>query len=242
MNDCDRPRVRVSDLSREGARRPCYVALLVLLAFLTPASVGAQALPLVSEPTFTPPGVRIPDWHVRFDEPGVSDNAVSFRGMNGGMHVTTGPAAILWKVDPTADIPYTVDAYFLSRVAPTARQTYGIFIGGRNLIGEAPRYTAFVAREDGRFLLESRVGADRHVIVDWTETPAIARPDEKDDLYGRLTIQVARDTVTFLSNDRVVAMQPHSAIETQGLAGLRVLDGADVHIRYFEVYAGTGTP
>ena len=47
---------------------------------------------------------------------------------------------------------------------------------------------------------------------------------------NKLTVEAAGDTVRFLVNDTEVATQPRSAVDTEGVTGLRVTHLLNMHI------------
>ena len=94
--------------------------------------------------------------------------------MNGGLHATTGPNIIFWDPQQTASGNYTVKATFTVTKPPSHPVAYGLFIGGANLDQDSQKYSYFVIREDGQFLIKKRNGAaTSNVAGDWAANPAV---------------------------------------------------------------------
>jgi hypothetical protein len=119
-------------------------------------------------------------------------------------------------------------------------EAYGLFIGGSNLQDSTQAYTYFVIRPmDGAILINHRAGDARpKQIVPWTPEPAVNKEDATDGhASNSLTIHVAKDTVHFIANGKLVRAIPKSDLggATDGLAGLRVNHNLDLHISDFKV-------
>jgi len=191
---------------------------------------------------FTPPprpiagnGVEVPGWWARMDDPKEGRAGLKFAPMNGGLHATTGPNIIFWDPQQTAMGEYTVKATFSVLKPPSHEVAYGLFIGGSDLEGDTQRYSYFVIREDGQFLLKKRNGASTSNIAgDWAPSPAVMKR-EAGVQKNELAIQVAGGRVSFMANGKEVASQPASAVDTSGVVGLRIGHGMDIQIDGFEV-------
>jgi hypothetical protein len=213
-----------------------WLASLALLALALPAVVEAQggrgggpARPVAGN------GVEVPGWWARVDEPAQIKQSMKFAPMGSGIHATTGPNAIFWDPQQEASGQYTVKAAFTLTKPASHPVAYGLFIGGMNLSEDDQRYTYFVIRQDGKFLLKKRNGtATSDVAGDWMDHAAIVKPDS-GKAANELSIRVAKDAVTFLVNGMEVAKQPASAVDTEGVAGLRIGHGLDLQIDGFAV-------
>ena len=72
---------------------------------------------------------------------------------------------------------YTAKASFVLNKPASHPVAYGLFIGGMDLSEDNQRYTYFVIRQDGKFLLKKRNGAQTsNVAGDWMDHPAIVKP------------------------------------------------------------------
>jgi len=193
---------------------------------------------------FTPPprpvaghGVEVPGWWGRTDQPGDATTGLKFVEMNGGLHATTGPNLILWDPDKTATPPYTVKATFTVVKPPSHPVAYGLFIGGSNLAEDSQRYSYFVIREDNKFLIKKRAGATTsNVTGDWADNPAVMARTAAGQ-KNELAVQVSATQAVFSINGKPVATHPVSAIDADGVVGLRIGHVLDVQIDGFTVEA-----
>jgi hypothetical protein len=199
-------------------RRFSVVALTTILA----APIAAQA----------PAG-----WQLRVDR---STNAadpdnvpdVKFVTMGKGFHVTTGPAAVLWRPEDTATGVYTVKARF-RLVKPSGHTNYyGLVFGGGDLAGAGQNYLYFLVAQDGTFLVKHRAGEAAHVVKDKTASDAIIKPDSTGSSTNTLEVRVGADKIEYVVNGTVVHSTPKAGMSarTDGAWGLRVNHLLEVHV------------
>jgi hypothetical protein len=112
-------------------------------------------------------------WQVRLDDGSTQPTGVQFMTMGSGFHVMTGPAAILYKPDMTKSGTYQVQATFRQMEPAEHPEAYGLFIGGADLQAANQKYTYFLIRQDGKYLIKRRAGM---------ETPAVAERTQRH--YG----------------------------------------------------------
>lgn len=180
-------------------------------------------------------GVMVQGWQARLDRERANVNDLRFATMGTGLHATTGPAAIFWQPATTAKGEYKVSATFTQTKPSDHPNAYGIVFGGSDLSGPGQRYSYFVVREDGEFLVKKRTGTQTPVVIDWTAHPAVNTLDAKGRATNTLTVEVGKEQVRFLVNGKEVATQPRSALDTEGIVGLRINHNLDVHIEGFKV-------
>lgn len=218
-------------------------AVMVAICALTLSPLVAGQIPPKPAPTDhdrTDGGVKVPGWKARLDEPNGTIQDLSFITMGFGMHVTTGPAAILWNPDHTVTGHYTVSASFGPGSLPDHQEAYGLFIGGADLQTERQKYTCFVVSKDGQFLIKKRSGAQiKNRSGDWVEHPAIHKFDPSGKLTNQLAIRVGREVVSFVVNGQEVARHPGSSLDTSGIVGIRANHHIDMHIDGFRVRRGS---
>ena len=180
-------------------------------------------------------GVEVPGWWARLDDVKEPMTGLKFTAMGGGLHATTGPNITFWDPQQTAKGEYTVKATFLVTKPPSHPVAYGLFIGGANLSEDTQKYSYFVIREDGQFLIKKRNGAGTsNVAGDWAPNAAVTgrvAGVQKNEL----SIAVGGGRVSFMANGKEVASHPASAIDTDGIVGLRIGHGMDVQIDGFAV-------
>ena len=191
---------------------------------------GAQAGPVAGH------GLEVGGWWARLDDPKESREGLKFFTMGTGLHATTGPNLILFNPEDDWEGPYTTKAT-LTMTKPASHQVaYGLFVGGQDLDNDKQRYTYFVVRQDGKYLVRKRTGATTaNVAGDWADHAAIQKPNAQGSQTNDLAIRVGRDTVTFIANGQTVATQPASAVDVVGISGLRIGHGLDVQIEGFTV-------
>ena len=160
---------------------------------------------------------------------------LKFSAMAGGLHATTGPNIIFWDPQQTAKGQYTVKATFTVTRPPSHPTAYGLLIGGANLSEDSQKYSYFVIREDGQFLIKKRNGAGTsNVAGDWAANAAVmgrAAGGQKNEL----SITVGGGRVSFMANGKEVASHPASSVDTDGIVGLRIGHGMDIQIDGFAV-------
>jgi hypothetical protein len=167
-------------------------------------------------------------WKVRFDRP-AADTAIYFVSMPPGWHITTGPAGILYDPSQTAEGEYRLqsEVFLFPGVHP---EGFGVFIGGADLEAADQSYLYFLIRKDGRFLVKHRAGSETHVIIPWTEHAAIIKHEGQEGTAKNvLAIECGPDHVSFFVNDEEVASLPRAQMDVDGIVGLRVNHGLNLH-------------
>lgn len=175
-------------------------------------------------------GVEVPGWSARVDDPKQGVAGLKFVSAGGGMHVTTGPNVTLWDPQQAASGEYVVRATFTVPKAPSHPVAYGLIFGGADLTEDSQKYSYFVIREDGQFLVRRRDGAKTMSVGgDWAAHAAVAgrmAAGQKNEL----AVQVGGGRVRLLANGQEVASHPASALDTEGIVGLRIGHGLDVQV------------
>jgi hypothetical protein len=184
-------------------------------------------------------------WMVRLDTPnpdaviGSAETAdVFFVNMTPGWHITTQERAIFYHPAAYADGDYTASAglYFFDP-GDRQREGYGIIFGGSNLDSDNQSYGYFLLRNTGDFLIKKRSGDETSVVQDWTPSDAVnvVEAGSGESVLNELSVRVEDGQVHFLVNGENVATHPVSAIPTDGLFGLRLNHGVNVHVATFNV-------
>jgi hypothetical protein len=158
--------------------------------------------------------------------------------------IETGPHVILWPAN-AAELtpPYSVRASLRKR-AGRLHEGFGLIFGGTQLEGgEAEqRYSYFLVRGDGSYLIKRRDGAQTPVVRDWTRHPDVARDADGQGRHNDLEVRVGTDSVTFLVNGGPVATVPASELSVRGRAGLRIAHEVVVEAQGFTAQPGTVAP
>jgi uncharacterized protein YceK len=171
---------------------------------------------------------------------------VAMRG-GGALTVETGPHVVLWRQgQEPVQPPYTVRAR-MQKMHGRLHEGYGIVIGGEALEGpeSGQRYSYFLVRGDGSYLIKRRAGAEAPVVRPWTTDPAIRRDSEEGGRPNELEVRVAADSVSFMVNGRQVARVGAVEVDAGGIPGVRVAHQVQLQLMDFAVApgdAGAGEP
>lgn len=208
-------------------RRPLVLALSISLAACAGGADGASdsaAGMADSDPDRVTTGGGVPaGYTARADREGTDLSTLQYAARGGDdWEITTGPAHIVWSAADSASGTYTVRAEFEQLEKPAHPEAFGIFVGGQNLEGPDQRYTYFIVRGTGEYLVKVREGGDTRDVVSWTKSDAVATQDSSGKASYDLAVEVGADSVRFMVGDERVAAVAKSAVPTDGIAGLRV--------------------
>ncbi len=183
-------------------------------------------------------GGKLPSgWKGRLDSGDKSLAGVKVTPMGGGFHFMTGPAGIYYKPADKMIGTYEAHATFTQMEPAPHPEAYGLIIGGADLDGAGQKYTYFIVRQDGKFMIKRRAGAATPTVADWTDNAAIKKPDRAGKMTNTLAIEVGKDTVRFLVNGTEVTSVDASKVDAAGIAGLRVNHNLNLHVEGFAVKA-----
>jgi hypothetical protein len=179
-------------------------------------------------------------WIVRMDRPdpsaviGSAETAdIFFVNMTPGWHITTHRAAIFYHPASTANGDYTATAgIYLFDPGDRQREAYGLLFGGTSLDSETQAYGYFLLRNTGEFLIKRRDGRETMIVQDWTHSDAVltVSPGSQESVLNELSIKVADTQIHFILNGENIATHPASSIPNQGIVGLRLNHGINVHV------------
>lgn len=195
----------------------------------TPA--GATA-----DPTLATQGGGVPAGYLgQVDPPRPGRTAANIADVHyvttdGRWEVRTGPAHIVYALGDTASGAYSATATIDLLEQPQHAEAFGLFIGGANLDQPTQRYTYFIVRHSGDYMIRVRESSDSlRAIAGWTASPAVPKIGADGTASYTLTAHVDPDSTRFLVNDRVVATVATASIPTDGIAGLRI--NHNLHVR-----------
>ena len=188
-------------------RRLSLAALTLLLA----APLAAQV----------PPGLRMRvDASTDASDP--DDNPeVKVMQMGNQLHVTTGPAVVLWKDTDRATGNYTLRGTFTMLQPSGHRNFYGLVFGGSDLNGANQRYTYFTIAQTGEFLIKTREGnavegtprgLEAPTVQPATMHAAIVKPDASGRSVNTLEVRVSANQVQYVVNGQVVHTTPKTNV------------------------------
>jgi hypothetical protein len=187
----------------------------------------------------SPEGVVPASWHWRFDRGSdytVGTDADSadtyFVTMTPGWHLTTTPAGIFYHPDGVGTGNFTVSTQMYLFDPGERNEGYGLILGGSGLEGPDQQYLYFLVRRSGEFLVKLRTGAETENVIGWTAHEAVAAWTEGSGptVENVLSVTVEDDTIAFLVNDAEVASIPRAELPTDGVVGLRINHGTNVHV------------
>ena len=207
-----------------------FVPLFALIALLA-VPVAAQA----------PSGLKVRvDRSTDASEP---DNTPELKvaAMGKGFHVVGGPAGTFWDAKNAVTGNYTVKATFNLMEPSNHRNYYGIIFGGSDLAGAGQTYNYFMVAQTGELMVRARKGeqvTNVHPARGGAMHEAVKKPGTDGKSTNVLEVRVAGDTVSYVVNGTVVHTMPKSAINTDGLVGVRVNHMLNVHVDGFEVTKG----
>ena len=211
-------------------RRVWFAAAVVIAAMAAPATMSAQSGHNLERPEH---------WKVRYDG---SDEAAerNFVVMRPGWHVYAGPGGLLWDPGRFASGNYAVKStiYLFPKGEPERSGStqvdspYGLFLGGRDLEGEAPAYVSFLIDNAGRFRITRHTGDDVQELAPWTGNDAVAVLDElaTSPAENVLEVDVRGEQTIFYIGGELVAELPSEDLDLDGAIGVRAGEGLSLHI------------
>ena len=220
------------------------VAILLLAASALACATGdkadtdTSAAPAAagSDPDIAAGGQGVPAGYVgRTDRETVKITDASYTATGNRWEVKTGPAHIVYAAKDSATGSYTVSTTIEQMAAPAHPEAFGLFIGGQNLDQPSQKYTYFVVRGTGDYLVKVRDGGETRDIVKWTPSNAVPKQDASGKATYRLSAQVTADSVRFMVNDAPVGSVAKSAVTTDGVAGLRINHNLHLTVQPVEI-------
>ncbi len=204
-------------------------------------AAAVAVMPLVAQHHDDPdnkmagPGSIPAGWKGRLDSGDKTFAGVKAMQMGSGVHFMTGPAGIYYRPSDKAAGAFEVQATFTQMEPAAHPEAYGIIVGGADLEGAGQKYTYFLVRQDGKFMIKRRNGEATPTVMDWTDSAAIKKPDAGGKSTNALAIDVTKDKVRFLVNGTEVSTAEPAKVDTAGIAGLRINHNLNVHVEGFAV-------
>ena len=211
-------------------RRAWCVAVITIAAIAAPATGSAQSGHNLERPEH---------WKVRYDG---SDEAAerNFVVMRPGWHVYAGPGGLLWDPGRFASGNYAVKSTIYlfpegdpERSGSTRVDTpFGLFLGGRDLEGEAPTYVSFQIDNAGRFRIVEHTGDKINTLVPWKahDSVKVLADPATSPAENVLELDVRGQQTIFYIGGEPVAELPSADLSPEGLIGLTAGEGLSLHI------------
>lgn len=220
--------------------RTSRFAACVALALVQVPALGAQSSDSGKDAdhAVSGGGALPAGWSARPD--GTAEvKSVKFVTMEPGYHLTLGPATILYRAEDRATGPFHTLAKFHQMKKLAHSEGYGLFMGGQALAGKGQKYTYFLVRDDGSYLIKRRDGEKTtEVTKGWTAHPAVKKADSEGKATNLLEIDAKQNSskIEFKVNGKTVHSVNASAMNTNGIVGLRVNHNLDLHIEDFDLH------
>ena len=150
---------------------------------------------------------------------------VTVADISGGFQVNTGPAAVLWNSDDTAEGNFTLSGTFTLLEPSGHPNYYGLMLGGRALNEDNQSYLYFLVAQNGTFIFKHRANNETvHDIVGRTAHDAIMQPDDDGQSVNELEVRIGADNIDLVVNGTVVHTEANSgmAARTDGIWGVRI--------------------
>jgi hypothetical protein len=151
------------------------------------------------------------------------DSAYTFDRMPPGWHVTMGPGAVLFDSLHRAEGRFVIESEIFL-FPNSAAAEYGLILGK-----DGSSWTGFLTRRDGTAAIIRRSARGDQVVVPWTAHDSVPQPG---DAPARvlLRVEAERDSARFQVNGTQVGSVLRSAVPVDGVFGLRVGPGVNVHV------------
>ena len=209
-----------------------------LFAIAVSLLVAATAEGVAQEEDPAPPD----GWLVRTDGGGHGGGDLAFVDMPPGWHITTGPSGIFYHPEKTASGSYRVESEVFLFDPGRRNEGFGIFIGGTDLDGDDQAYTYFLMRRDGSVLVKRRDGSGTSDLMGWTKQDAVVtweeRGDEAATAKNVLAAEVGGGEMAFFVNGVEVFRGAADGQHVDGVVGLRVNHGLNLHFSSLEITSG----
>ena len=211
-------------------RSLCFTAAIAAAILVMPLAASAQSGHNLERPEH---------WKVRYDG---SDEAAerNFVVMRPGWHVYAGPGGLIWDPGRYASGNYAVKSTIYlfpegdpERSGSTRVDTlFGLFLGGRDLEGEAPSYVSFLIDNAGRFRIAKHTGDKASALVAWKAHDAVTVLEDPatSPAENVLEVDVRGEQTIFYIAGEPVAELPSADLSPDGLIGLRAGEGLSLHI------------
>jgi hypothetical protein len=207
----------------------------------TAALLASLATPLAAQDHAdhaAPGGGTAPaGWTVRADRGDAKTAKVVSMGK--GLHLTLGPAIILYRSDTQGSGSFHTLATFTQTKPSKHAEGFGLFVGGQGLDGPEQKYLYFLVRQDGSYLIKRRDGEKTtDVSKGWVQHPAVKKPEANGSATNLLEVDNKRDPskVVFMVNGQGVHSADAEGMALDGIIGIRANHNLDLHIEGFDVH------
>jgi len=174
-------------------------------------------------------GIKVDGWKGRVDRRAASrgmtveNSHLRMEGNN--LRLSVGPAGNFWNPAHVARGNYEVSATFREhKMAASHPHSYGIFIGGAELEGQAESLMYCIAYGNGTYSIKTFRGENVQTLVDRAATPALRQADATTgESTNQIGWRVANGRASCVINGTVV--HTLESAQVVGADKLRSLDG-----------------
>ena len=117
--------------------------------------------------------------------------------------------------------------------AKSPGNVFGVFVGGRDLVGRRPSYVSFQIKADGTYRLEVWDQGENHNRIPWTQHRAITVAIGDEPTRYRIRLDVHPLRLDFVVNDIKMHSINRSTVRAEGIVGLRLGAGLNMDIADF---------
>jgi hypothetical protein len=166
-------------------------------------------------------------------------SAERFVEMAPGFHITTSGSVLLYHPEARALGEFTLASEGFLFSGESA-ETYGVFIGGRDLDSDAAVWTSLEVGHDGAWVVRHRADG---VVSDMAgpEVGAVAVPGDEPTAKNSLSVIATGSNVAFLVNGATVVELPREGLAVEGVTGFRVGADLNLHLTTFDITIGDST-
>lgn len=213
--------------------------LVVVVLANSPAAVGMLAdgvaratLGLPPRPLPKPPE----GWRVIARGGAAARDSINFRTMMAGVHSTADAAAVYFHPDSVGRAPYEAGATFNQIGEPATDEGVGLMLAATETASDAPAHLLFRVRKDGAWAVHLRRGLETvRTLRPWTRHEAVVTMSGGGG-RNELRVVAGPEALSFTVNGiEVGTVRADEVGSTDGVAGLFVGRGHDVHIDGFHV-------
>jgi hypothetical protein len=207
------------------------ILTLAVLGTLVAGGAAAQD----ADRSVTEGGIKISGWQARIDRRAmgqgktINDSRLVAEGNN--LRLSVGPAGNFWNPAHMASGDYDVKATFKEhKMAASHPHSYGIFIGGRDLLSDTEMLAYCIAYGNGTFSVKTFHGDPTvTTLVDRVAHPALIKADANGEATNEIGWRVRGNTAACVINGQAVHTFPKSELigptkiaSTDGIYGIRV--------------------
>jgi hypothetical protein len=179
-------------------------------------------------------GITVSGWEGRVDRrPAAGGKTIAdskFASEGGALRLSVGPAAVYWNDANMAKGDYEVKASFKEhKMAASHPHSYGIFIGGSDLDGDAEKLAYCIVYGNGTYSIKTFNGAKVTTVVDRAASDALHKADANGESSNEVGWRVKGGKASCVVNgtevkslDKAELVGADKLTSLDGVYGIRV--------------------